>query len=327
MLKIQASSELQTTTLCYLEDSSPSQKDPDKNEIPDQNVESCPSNMPLAMEKYYQNQQSVASSQFLPFPDPQRGSQDVLVKLASQLSALIERLENENLALKKNIKEILEDKVDLENLVTNAIQEVAYSLEGRFEEIYKKMPKDLKNLINENNLSHLTIEELLTKLKALQKEEDTIYENWHELSEMPKVDFTKMENREEWEVVDPKNSNYSLTHLEIDKDLEKKSEIEKLIIELETVTKLAEAHKKIQFELPADRSSLLEALNVILKVISVTGSGTKLTFWTIAFLYKESVRIATLFGVACVVIQSPWTPLTNMIASFAFSVLKKVLLK
>ncbi|CDR33780.1 hypothetical protein [Criblamydia sequanensis] len=326
MLKIQASPELQTKTLCYLEDYNTPQKDPDKNETPDPIVESCPSNMPLAMEKYYQNQQNVGL-QFLLFPDPQRGSQDVLTKLASQLSALIERLENENLELKKNIQEIHEDKRHLENLVTNAIKEVTYSLEGRFEEIYKKMSEDLKNLIREKNVSHLTLEDLLAKLKALQKEEDTIYENWHELSETPLSDFSKMENRDEWEVVDPKNSYYSLTHLEIDKDPKKKSEIEKLIIELETVTKLAEAHKQIQFVLPADRSSLLEALNVILKVISVTGSGTKLTFWTIAFLYKESVRIATLFGVACVVIQSPWTPLTNMIASFAFSVLKKVLLK
>lgn len=326
MLQIQANTELQTKTLCYLEDSDIPQKDSDKNETPDQIFESSPSYTSLAMEKYYQNQ--IAASQFLPFPEPQRGSQDVLTKLASQLSDLIEHLKNENLELKKNIREINEDKLHLENLVTNAIKEVTYSLEGRFEEIYKKMSEDLKNLIRGHDISHLTLEELLNKLKVLQKEEDKIYEGWHELSVLPTSDFSKMENRGEWEIVEIEdNRYYALTHLEIDKDPKTQSEIEKLIIELETVTKLAESHKKMQFELPADRDRMLEALSVILKVISLTGSGTKLTFWTIAFLYKESVRIATLFGVACVVIQSPWTPLTNMIASFAFSVLKKVLLK
>lgn len=244
------------------------------------------------------------------------GPEDPCLFFASRLAAYVQQLEREVKDARADVNRALLREEALAKLVERSLEGLVAKLNERLLTLVaKSSPQLARTLQKAKTDDGVDIGLLLKELQTLQDESPA--NNWVMIEgngEPPPLPSGLSRVEEE-------SYSHSLVSLDLSKD-----ELGDVIDDLRTIEGFLGKKDSPKLALPPIPPGKAEiVLNGLVKTLRIAGSGAVFGLTSLFSLYREVIRAATFFGVATVVLQSPWTPVTQAVGSLLLSIIKKAL--
>ncbi|CRX38347.1 hypothetical protein [Estrella lausannensis] len=249
-----------------------------------------------------------------PFFNQFQGRDDPSYFFAARLKAYIEQLEREVHSSKRENERLLHSEQALKKLVERSLNEVVAKLNERLLSfITSSSPRVAEVLRKAKKEEGVDLELLLKELRLLESE--ALINNWILIEQPANAEDLTLSAYEKQEF------GYQLISLEVPQ-----TELSSLIEDITAIKGFLSKEGDPEITLPPPAPGNMEIiLRGLLKALRFVGEASFYGLTSLFSVYREVIRAATFFGVATVVLQSPWTPVTQAVGGLLIGIARNAL--
>lgn len=249
-----------------------------------------------------------------PFSSQFQGRDDPSYFFAARLKAYVEQLEREVQSTKRANEKLQQNEEALKKLVERSLSEVVAKLNERLLSfVASSSPRVAEVLQKARTDEGVDLDRLLKELRLLESE--ALVNNWILLEESENAKDLTLSSYEK------EGIGHQIISLDVPQ-----SELSSLIEDITAITGFISKEGCPEIVLPPVPPSNMEVvLHGLLKALRFVGTASVFGLTSLFSIYREVIRAATFFGVATVVLQSPWTPFTQAVGSLLIGLARNAL--